>query len=114
MGSNAAANSALGCQPPNTEEPFMHRTTLGLAASLTLIVPGTASLAQQLDRRAETAPLDCGYVCIYAPSTEPIESSGRAAAVRREGTQLSLALTAHPHAVVDRTAGSDSPSPTGF
>jgi len=92
----------------------MHRTAVGLAAILTLIVPGTASLAQQLDRLAESVPLDCGYVCIYAPSTEPIESIGRTAAVRREGTQLSLALAPRPHAVVDRAAGGDTTSPTGF
>ena len=89
----------------------MHRTALGLSAFLTLIVPGTASLAQQLDRLAEPVPLDCGYVCIFAASTEPIESIGQAATLRREGAQLSL-VQPRPHAVVD--AGSNWTSPGGF
>ena len=94
----------------------MHRTALGLSALLTLIVPGRASLAQQLDRLAESVSPDCGYVCIFALSTEPIESIGRAAAAGRDGTQLSVALAQAPssHAVVDRSAGSDWTSPTGF
>jgi len=90
----------------------MHRTALGLSALLTLIVPGT-SLAQQLDRLAEPVPLDCGYVCIFAASTEPIESIGQAATLRREGAQLSL-VQPRPHAVVDRAAGSNWTSPGGF
>jgi hypothetical protein len=94
----------------------MHRTALGLTALLTLIVPGTASLAQQPDRLAESVPLDCGYVCIFATSTEPIESIGQAAAVRRDATQWSLALAQvpRPRAVVDRSASSDGTAPSGF
>jgi hypothetical protein len=53
----------------------MHRTALGLLALLLVSVATTTSIARQGDHLPEAPLLDCGYVCVFAQSTEPVDRS---------------------------------------
>ena len=57
----------------------MRRTSFGLSILFLTCLTPSVTTAQQADRRAEPALLDCGYVCVFAQSTELIESLERTA-----------------------------------
>ena len=57
----------------------MRRSSFGLSVLFLVCLSPSAVTAQQVDRPAEPAFLDCGYVCVFAKSTEPAQSLERAA-----------------------------------
>jgi hypothetical protein len=70
----------------------MHRIALGLSAFLLVSVPATMSIAQQHNRLPEAPLLDCGYVCVFAQSTEPVQDLDQSAAVVEHPPQSAFAL----------------------
>jgi hypothetical protein len=79
----------------------MHRIALYLSACLLVSVAVTASIAQQGERLPEAPLLDCGYVCVFAQSTESVDRSAAVGEQPREWvsataqTPLSQALPAN-------------------
>jgi hypothetical protein len=71
----------------------MHRIALGLSAFLFVSLPTTTSIAQQSDRLPEAPLLDCGYVCVFAQSTEAVD---RSAAVGEQPPQRASAPAQAP------------------
>jgi hypothetical protein len=66
----------------------MHRIALSLSAFLFICTSTTAaSIAQQRDRLPGTPLPDCGYVCIFAQSTELAQESDRSAQIRGQSPQ---------------------------
>jgi hypothetical protein len=66
----------------------MHRIALSLSAYLFICTPATAErVAQQRDRLPEAQLLDCGYVCVFAQSTQSVQDLDGSAAVRGQSPQ---------------------------
>ena len=94
----------------------MHRITLGLLAFLLVFVPATASVAQQRDRLPEAPLRDCGYVCVFAQSTDPVQDLDRSAQVGKRPSQRASAPSQMPFSQVipPNFAGTDWVSLTDF
>jgi hypothetical protein len=89
----------------------MHRTALGLSALLLVSVATTASIALQGDRLPEAPLLDCGYVCVFAQSTESVD---RSAAVGEQPPQWASApAQTPPSQVIPANFGGVSRSGSG-
>ena len=66
----------------------MHWIALGLSAFIFICTPATAaSVAQQRDRLPEAHLLDCGYVCVFAQSTQPVQDLDGPARARGQSPQ---------------------------
>ena len=73
----------------------MRPTAFGLSVLFLISLSPSVTTAQQADPRAE-ALLDCGYVCVFAQSTEPVPSlksaAGPSAAPRPDPADLSRSV----------------------
>jgi hypothetical protein len=68
----------------------MHRIALNLSAFLFASVAVIANTSQQGERLPEAPLLDCGYVCVFAQSTESV---GRSATVGEQPPEWASAPT---------------------
>ena len=74
----------------------MQRITLGLSTFLLVSVPAAASVAQQRDRLPAAPLQDCGYVCVFAQSTEPAQGLDGSPPVRGQVSQGASAPSQTP------------------